>query len=117
MNTPLYGSKGYIPQVADNNTYVSVITVPTGYHCKITYFLAAASGSITVDARWSDGSDYSFLHSKNMSAGDLVEFGGSEGKVLVMTEGETIDIQCSSVNATFIISYELYTAPTSTIVL
>ena len=111
-----YGSKGYIPQAADNNTYVSVITVPEGYHCKVNYFLAAASGSITIDARWSDGSNYSFLHSKNMNAGDLVEFGG-DGKYLIMTEGETIDIQCSSVNATFIISYELYTAPASTIVL
>lgn len=111
-----YGSKGYIPDVADNNTYVSVLTVPAGYHCKVTYFLAAASGSITVDARWSDGNDYSFLHGKNMSAGDLVEFGGN-GKYLIMTEGETLDIQCSSINATFIISYELYIAPTSTIVL
>lgn len=111
-----YGSKGYIPLVADNNTYVSVLTVPEGYHCKVTYFLAAASGSITIDARWSDGSDYSFLHGKNMSAGDLVEFGG-DGKYLVMTEGETLDIQCSSVNATFIMSYELYIAPASNIVL
>lgn len=111
-----YGSKGYIPLVADNNTYVSVLTVPDGYHCKVNYFLAAASGSITIDARWSDGSDYSFLHGKNMSAGDLVEFGG-DGKYLVMTEGETLDIQCSSVNATFIMSYELYIAPASTIVL
>jgi len=110
------GSKGYLPQAADNNTYVSVITVPAGYHCKINYFFAAASGSITVDARWSDGSNYSFLHSKNMSAGDLVEFGG-DGKYLVMTDGETIDIQCSSTAATFIISYELYEAPTSNIVL
>lgn len=110
------GSKGYIPQVGDNNTYVSVLTVPEGYHCKVTYFLAAAKGSITVDARWSDGSDYSFLHGKNMSAGDLVEFGGN-GKYLILTEGETIDIQCSSINATFIISYELYIAPTSTIIL
>ena len=110
------GSKGYIPQVADNGTFVTVLTVPEGYHCKVTYFLAAAKGSITVDARWSDGSDYSFLHGKNMSAGDLVEFGGN-GKYLIMTEGETLDIQCSSINATFIISYELYIAPTSTIVL
>ena len=110
------GSKGYIPDVADNNTYVSVLTVPTGYHCKVTYFLAAAKGSITIDARWSDGEDYGFLHGKNMSAGDLVEFGG-DGKYLIMTEGETLDIQCSSINATFIISYELYIAPTSTIVL
>ena len=115
MQTTL-GSKGYIPQAADNGTYVSVITVPDGYHCKVTYFLAAATGAVTVDARWSDGSDYSFLHSKNMNAGDLVEFGG-DGKYLVMTDGETIDIQCSSVNATFIISYELYLAPTSNIVL
>ena len=111
------GSKGYLPQAADNNTYVSVITVPAGYHCKINYFFAAASGSITVDARWSDGSNYSFLHSKNMSAGDLVEFGGSEGKFLVMSEGETLDIKCSSINAVFIISYELYIAPASNIVL
>jgi len=111
-----YGSKGYIPDAADNNTYVSVITVPSGYHCKVNYFLAAAKGSVTVDARWSDGSDYSFLHSKNMSAGDLVEFGG-DGKYLIMTDGETIDIKCSSVDAVFIISYELYIAPASNIVL
>ena len=110
-----YGSKGYVPSTT--GSYVTVLTVPEGYHCKVTYFLAAASGSVTIDAKWSDGSDYTFLHSKNMSAGDLVEFGGSEGKVLVMTEGETIDIQCSSTNATFIISYELYLAPTSNIVL
>ena len=116
MNNVTYGSKGYVPDVADNNTYVSVITVPDGYHCKVTYFLAAANGAVTVDARWSDGSDYSFLHSKNMNAGDLVEFGGN-GKTLIMTDGETIDIQCSSVNATFIISYELYIAPASNIVL
>ena len=111
-----YGSKGYIPVVGDNDTYVSVLTVPTGYHCKINYFFAAASGSVTVDARWSDGADYRFLKAKNMSAGDLVEFGG-DGKYLIMSEGDTIDIQCSSVNATFIISYELYIAPTSNIVL
>ena len=110
-----YGSKGYVPTTT--GSYVSVITVPAGYHCKITYFLAAASGAVTVDAKWSDGSDYSFLHSKNMNAGDLVEFGGSNGKFLVMTEGETIDIKCSSTAATFIISYELYIAPTSNIVL
>ena len=116
MDIVTYGSKGYVPLVANNNTYVSVITVPDGYHCRITYFLAAASGAVTVDARWSDGSDYSFLHSKNMNAGDLVEFGG-DGKYLIMTDGETIDIQCSSVNATFIISYELYIAPASNIVL
>ena len=110
-----YGSKGYVPSTT--GSYVTVLTVPDGYHCKVTYFLAAASGSVTIDAKWSDGSDYTFLHSKNMSAGDLVEFGGSEGKFLVMTDGETIDIQCSSTNATFIISYELYLAPTSNIVL
>jgi hypothetical protein len=110
------GSKGYVPQAADNGNYVSVITVPAGYHCKVTYFLVAAKGSETVDARWSDGTDYAFLHAKNMSAGDLVEFGG-DGKYLIMTEGETIDIKCSSVNAVFIISYELYEAPTSNIVL
>jgi len=116
MNTTL-GSKGYVPDVADNNTYVSVITVPDGYHCKVTYFLVAATGSVTVDARWSDGSDYSFLHSKNMSAGDLVEFGGGEGKFLIMTDNETIDVQCSSADATVIISYELYPSPASNIVL
>ncbi len=110
------GSKGYIPQVADNGTFVTVLTVPDGYHCKINYFFAAAGGSVTIDARWSDGSDYSFLKGKNLNAGDIVEFGG-DGKYLIMTEGETLDIQCSSVNATFIISYELYIAPTSTIVL
>jgi len=112
-----YGSKGYIPLVADNDAYVSVITVPDGYHCKVTYFLVAAKGAVTVDARWSDGTDYAFLHSKNMNAGDLVEFGGSEGKFLVMTEGETLDVKCSSINAIFIISYELYIAPASNIVL
>ena len=111
-----YGSKGYIPLVGDNDTYVSVLTVPDGYHCKINYFLAVAGGSVTVDALWSNDDDYSFLKAKNMSAGDIVEFGG-DGKYLIMSEGDTIDIQCSSVNATFIISYELYIAPTSNIVL
>ena len=111
------GSKGYIPLVADNGTFVTVITVPDGYHCKIHYFFAAAKGAVTVDARWSDGSDYAFLHSKNMNEGDIVEFGGSEGKFLVMTEGETLDVKCSSINAIFIISYELYIAPASNIVL
>jgi len=111
------GSKGYIPQVADNGTFVTVITVPDGYHCKINYFFAAAGGSVTVDARWSDGSDYSFLKGKNLSAGDIIEFGVGENQYLILTEGETLDIKCSSVNATFIISYELYIAPTSTIVL
>jgi hypothetical protein len=111
-----YGSKGYIPQEADNNAYVTVLTVPSGYHCKINYFLCAAGGSVTVDARWSNGTNYRFLKGKNLSAGDLVEFGG-DGKYLIMTDGETIDIQCSSVNATFIISYELYIAPASNIVL
>ena len=110
-----YGSKGYVPTTT--GSYVTVLTVPDGYHCKVTYFLAAASGAVTIDAKWADGTDYTFLHSKNMNAGDLVEFGGGEGKVLVMTEGETIDINCSSTSATFIISYELYTAPASTIVL
>ena len=111
-----YGSKGYIPQEADNDAYVTVLTVPSGYHCKINYFLCAAGGSVTVDARWSNGTNYRFLKGKNLSAGDLVEFGG-DGKYLIMTDGETIDIQCSSVNATFIISYELYIAPASNIVL
>jgi hypothetical protein len=111
-----YGSKGYVPLAANNNTYVTVLTVPDGYHCKINYFFAAAGGAVTVDALWSNGADYRFLKAKNMNAGDLVEFGG-DGKYLIMTEGDTIDIQCSSVNATFIISYELYIAPTSTIVL
>ena len=114
METTL-GSKGYVPTVT--GSYVTVLTVPTGYHCKITYFLASASGSVIIDAKWSDGSDYTFLHAKNLNAGDLVEFGGSEGKFLVMTDGETIDIKCSTTNATFIISYELYLAPTSNIVL
>lgn len=108
------GSKGYVPTVT--GSYVTVLTVPAGYHCKVTYFLAAASGAVTIDAKWSDGSDYSFLHSKIMIAGDLVEFGGN-GKYLIMTDGETIDIKCSSTAATFIISYELYLAPTSNIVL
>jgi hypothetical protein len=116
MQTTL-GSKGYIPQAADNNTFVSVITVPSGYHCKINYFLCAAGGSVTVDARWSDGQDYRFLKGKNLSAGDLVEFGSSENQYLILTEGETIDIKCTSVDVTFIISYELYLAPTSNIVL
>ena len=111
-----YGSKGYVPLAANNDTYVSVLTVPDGYHCKINYFFAAAGGAVTVDALWSNGADYRLLKAKNMNAGDLVEFGG-DGKYLIMTEGDTIDIQCSSVNATFIISYELYIAPTSTIVL
>ena len=99
-------SKGYIPSTT--GSYVTVLTVPEGYHCKVTYFLAAASGSVTIDAKWSDGQDYSFLHSKNMNAGDLVEFGGEVGKFLVMHAGDTIDIKCSSTSATFIISYELY---------
>ena len=116
METTL-GSKGYLPQVADNNTYVTVLTVPSGYHCKINYFLCAAGGAVTVDARWSDGNDYRFLKGKNLNAGDIVEFGASENQYLIMTDGETIDIQCSSTNATFIISYELYIAPASNIVL
>jgi hypothetical protein len=111
-----YGSKGYVPIADDNDTYVTVLTVPTGYHCKINYFFAAAAGAVTVDALWSNGADYRFLKAKNMSAGDIVEFGG-DGKYLIMSEGDTIDIQCSSVNATFIMSYELYIAPTSNIVL
>ena len=111
------GSKGYIPQVADNNTYVTVLTVPDGYHCKVNYFLCAAGGSVTVDARWSNGTDYRFLKGKNLNAGDIIEFGVGENQYLILTEGETIDIKCSSVSATFIISYELYIAPTSTIVL
>ena len=108
------GSKGYIPTTT--GSYVTVLTVPDGYHCKLNYFLCAAGGSVTVDARWSNGTDYRFLKGKNLSAGDIVEFGGN-GKYLILTEGETIDIQCSSVNATFIISYELYIAPASNIVL
>ena len=116
METTL-GSKGYLPQAADNNTYVTVLTVPSGYHCKVNYFLCAAGGAVTVDARWSDGNDYRFLKGKNLNAGDIVEFGASENQYLIMTDGETIDIQCSSTNATFIISYELYIAPASNIVL
>jgi hypothetical protein len=109
------GSKGYVPTVT--GSYVTVLTVPSGYHCKINYFLCAAGGAVTVDARWSDGSDYRFLKGKNLNAGDIVEFGVSENQFLIMTEGDTIDIQCSTVSATFIISYELYIAPASTIVL
>jgi hypothetical protein len=108
------GSKGYIPTTT--GSYVTVLTVPDGYHCKLNYFFCAAGGSVTVDARWSDGADYRFLKGKNLSAGDIVEFGGND-KYLILTEGETVDIQCSTVNATFIISYEVYIAPTSTIVL
>ena len=108
------GSKGYVPTVT--GSYVTVLTVPTGYHCKIDYFLCAAGGAVTVDARWSNGSPYRFLKGKNLNAGDIVEFGGN-GKYLIMTDGETIDIKCSSTAATFIISYELYLAPTSNIVL
>jgi hypothetical protein len=113
METTL-GSKGYVPTVT--GSYVTVLTVPSGYHCKVNYFFCAAGGAVTVDAKWSDGSDYGFLKAKNMNAGDLVEFGG-DGKYLIMTDGETIDIQCSSTNATFIISYELYLASTSRLVL
>lgn len=109
------GSKGYVPTVT--GSYVTVLTVPSGYHCKINYFLCAAGGAVTVDARWSDGSDYRFLKGKNLNAGDIVEFGVSENQFLIMTDGDTIDIQCSTVSATFIISYELYIAPASTIVL
>jgi len=112
-----YGSKGYVPQAADNDTYVTVLTVPAGYHCKVTYFLAVAKGNVTVDARWSNGSTYDFLHNRVKTEGDTTEFGGSDGKFLIMMEGETIDIKCSSVNAVFIISYELYIAPASNIVL
>ena len=108
------GSKGYVPTVT--GSYVTVLTVPAGYHCKIDYFLCAAGGAVTVDARWSNGSAYRFLKGKNLNAGDIVEFGGN-GKYLIMTDGETIDIKCSSTTATFIISYELYLAPTSNIVL
>jgi len=109
------GSKGYVPTVT--GSYVTVITVPDGYHCKIDYFLCAAGGAVTVDARWTNGSSYRFLKGKNLNAGDLVEFGVSENQFLIMTEGDTIDIQCSTTAATFIISYELYLAPTSNIVL
>jgi len=109
------GSKGYVPTVT--GSYVTVITVPDGYHCKIDYFLCAAGGAVTVDARWTNGSSYRFLKGKNLNAGDLVEFGVSENQFLIMTEGDTIDIQCSTTTATFIISYELYLAPTSKIVL
>jgi hypothetical protein len=109
------GSKGYIPTTT--GSYVTVLTVPDGYHCKLNYFFCAAGGSVTVDARWSNGTDYRFVKGKNLSAGDIVEFGVSENQYLILTEGETVDIQCSTVNATFIMSYELYIAPTSTIVL
>jgi hypothetical protein len=110
-----YGSKGYAPTTT--GSYVTVLTVPAGYCCKVTYFLAVAKGDVTVDARWSNGSTYDFLHSKVKKEGDTTELGGSEGKFLIMMEGETLDIKCSTVNVTFIISYELYIAPTSTIVL
>ena len=109
------GSKGYVPTVT--GSYVTVLTVPAGYHCKIDYFLCAAGGAVTVDARWSNGSAYRFLKGKNLNAGDIVEFGVSENQFLIMTEGDTIDIQCSTTDATFIISYGLYLAPTSNIVL
>ena len=54
-----YGSKGYVPTTT--GSYITVLTVPEGYHCKINYFFAAASGAVTVSAKWSDGSDYTFL--------------------------------------------------------
>lgn len=113
METTL-GSKGYVPTTT--GSYVTVLTVPAGYHCKVNYFLASASGNVTIDARWSNGTNYNFLHAKNKGKDDLTEFGGN-GKYLIMTEGETLDIQCSTTNVTFFISYELYLAPTSTIVL
>jgi phage gp45-like len=98
-------------------SYVTVLTVPDRLPLQIKLLLLAQQvAAVTVDARWSDGADYRFLKGKNLSAGDIVEFGG-DGKYLILTEGETVDIQCSTVNATFIISYEVYIAPTSTIVL
>jgi hypothetical protein len=109
------GSKGYIPTTT--GSYVTVLTVPDRLPLQNKLLLLAQHlAAVTVDARWSDGADYRFLKGKNLSAGDIVEFGGND-KYLILTEGETVDIQCSTVNATFIMSYELYIAPTSTIVL
>jgi len=111
------GSKGYVAQAADNGTYVTVLTVPTGFHVKITYFLAAATATTTVDAKWVNGTDIPFLHSKNMSAGELVEFGGPQGAFLVLTDGDTIQVKSSNSNLSVIMSYELYPHQGSNIVL
>ena len=112
------GSKGYVAQAADNGTFVTVLTAPAGHHIKVTYFLVAATGAVTVDAKWvKSGTDVVFLHAKNMNASDLVEFGGSEGKFLILTDQDTIQVKCSAADATVIISYELFPHQGSNIVL
>ena len=99
-------SIGYVADAADNGNYVTILTVPTGYVAKVMYFLASATGTTTVDAKWTDGTDIVFLHSKNMSAGELVEFGGSD-KWLVMREGDTLQVKASAANVNVIVSYVL----------
>jgi len=99
-------SIGYVADAADNGNYVTILTVPTGYVAKVSYFLAAATGTTTIDAKWSDGTDIVFLHAKNMSAGDLIEFGG-DGKWLVMREGDSMQVKASSASVNVIASYIL----------
>lgn len=112
------GSKGYVAASGDNGTFVEVLTAPTGFHVKVMYFLVAATGATTVDAKWTkNGTDIVFLHAKNMSAGDLVEFGGAEGKFLILTDLDTIQVKCSAADATVIMSYELFPHQGSNIVL
>ena len=72
----------------------TLFTVPEGYHCIVSYLFIANSGGSTasVSAAWHDGSTIAFQGSKSVNAGDALTFGGPEGAVLVMTDGDYLTV-------------------------
>lgn len=107
------GSKSYVSDVADNGTFVTVLTVPNGFHVKVNYLLITAKATTTVDGQWvhevnGGTTNTAFLHSKNLQSGEFVDFGGTEGKYLVMTDGDELQIKSTAADTTVIISYEFY---------
>lgn len=107
------GSKSYVSQAGDNGTFVTVLTVPKGFHVKVDYLLITAKATATIDGQWVHDvdnvtTDTAFLHSKNLQAGESVEFGGTEGKYLIMTDADELQIKSSAADVTAIMSYSLY---------
>lgn len=91
-----------------------ILTVPSGYDAVVTYlFISNTTGSSkSLSAKWvHSGVDIDFLASKNVGAGDFLEFGGQYGEFLVAKEGDTLTLTPEA-GSTFvsIISFELVTA-------
>ena len=114
------GSKSYVSQTADNNSFVTILTVPNGFHVKVDYLLITAKSTATVDGQWVHDvggvtTDTAFLHSKNLQSGESIEFGGTEGKYLIMTDADQLQLKSTAADVTVILSYNLYPHESSNI--